>query len=211
MQPAREARGTAAGSVRYSNSSTTFVYSTTAPESEVTRSWAANLTVYEVVTPKVYTNIAPAGTASSDFCASWSSVAGVNDEVIPDSSNPGYDYNEAYGSWGKNSNSNPETILITFSEPAEIFAAGAYFWYNADGPHNQTGIDIPASYTWEYLNDAGEWVAVPNAVGLGIEEDVMNVTDFDTISTTAIRINMTKSATGSYGLGVYLILSFVHY
>ncbi len=195
--------GTASGSIRYSNSSGTFAYSSTAPAGEVTRAYAANITIYEKVVPqKVYPNIAPSGTASSDFCASWSSVAGVNDEVIPDSSNPGYDYNEAYGSWGKNSNSAPETILITFEQPAKLFGAGAFFWYNADGPHNQNGIDIPASYIWEYQNEDGEWVAFPNAAGFGIEEDIMNQTTFDPVIAYVVRINMQKSTTGSYGLGV---------
>ena len=195
--------GTASGSIRYSGSSGTFVYSSTAPDGEVGRAWAANLTIYEKVEPaKVYPNIAPEGTASSDFCASWSSVEGVNDEVIPDSSNPGYDYNEAYGSWGKNSNSAPETILITFDQPAKLYGAGAYFWYNADGPHNQNGIDIPASYTWEYQDANGEWVPFPNAAGFGIEEDIMNQTTFDPVIATVVRINMAKSTTGSYGLGV---------
>ena len=194
--------GTASGSIRYSNSSGAFSYSTTAPSGEVSRAWAANLTVYEKVVPVVHPNIAPKGTASSDFCASWSSVAGVNDGVIPESSNPGYDYNEAYGSWGKNANSEPETILISFDRPAKLYGAGAFFWYNADGPHNQNGIDIPASYVWEYQNAAGEWVSFPNAQGMGIEEDVMNQTVFDPVVTSVVRINMAKSTTGSYGLGV---------
>ena len=194
--------GTASGSIRYSNSSGAFSYSTTAPSGEVSRAWAANLTVYEKIVPVVYPNIAPKGTASSDYCASWSSVAGVNDGVVPESSNPGYDYNEAYGSWGKNSNSAPETILISFDQPAKLYGAGAFFWYNADGPHNQTGIDIPASYVWEYQNADGEWISFPNAEGMGIEEDVMNQTVFDPVVATVVRINMAKSTTGSYGLGV---------
>ena len=193
--------GTASGSIRYSNSSGTFSYSTTAPAAEVVRAYAANLTIYEKVSPKVYANIAPqASGVTAPYCASWNNLGGVNDGVLPSASNTAGD-NTAYGSWRSNATADPELITFTFAKPAEIVGAGAYFVYNENSPHEQYGVDFPDSYTFEYLNDAGEWVEGPSAQGYGLEEDIVNQTSFGKVSTTGFRIVMQRQA-GTFGLGV---------
>ena len=189
------------GSLRYSNSSKSFSFNTTAPETEVGRAYAANVILYRVVNP-VPTNVAPKATASTATCASWNNVAGVNDGSVPAVSQG--NQAGAYGSWGQNNACDPEIITLLWDAPVELEGAGVFFWHD-NGKDNRTGIDFPLSYSFEYLEEDGEtWSPVPDAEGMAVDEDVMNQTVFGAVITRGLRLVMIKEAAddNSYGLGV---------
>ena len=145
-------------------------------------------------------NIATKATASSGTCASWNKVAGVNDGVVPAQSQG--DQAGSYGSWGQNNACDPEMITLTWNTEVQLSGAGMFFCHD-NGKDNRTGIDFPVSYSFEYL-DGEEWKAVSNADGMLVDEDTVNRTSFDQITTTALRVVMTKESASdnSYGIGV---------
>jgi Uncharacterized protein conserved in bacteria len=161
----------------------------------------ANLTIYEKTVQPERVNLAADSTVEAPAISSWCNAGGVIDGVIPDSSDTG-DYNVAYGSWNGSGSPTEQTITLRFDRRVCVDGAAAFFWYNAGGTHNETGIDFPASYTWQYLNDAGTWTEVPAPSGYSVSGNVMNVTQFEPVTTTAARIVMQKTASGSFGLGV---------
>jgi len=147
-------------------------------------------------------NIAPNATVTSDHCSSWEDVTGVNDGAVNSTS---YEANSSthkhFGSWGTTAST--DTITYTWSSAQTINGCGIFFWYDdTNGQHNASGIDIPESYSYQYLNGSGNWVNVSNASGLGIAQDVFNQTTFTPVTTTGLRIIMNKSSNSSYGLGV---------
>ena len=162
---------------------------------------SANLTIYEKTVQPERVNLASDSTVEAPAISSWCNAGGVIDGVIPDSSDTG-DYNVAYGSWNGSGSPVEQTITLRFDRTVCVDGAAAFFWYNAGGTHNETGIDFPASYTWQYLNDAGTWTEVPAPSGYSVSGNVMNVTQFEPVTTTAARIVMQKTASGSFGLGV---------
>ena len=180
------------------------------PVTAFTTPSGANLLIYEKVVRPERKNLAPDTTVDAPAVSSWCNAGGVIDGVIPDSSDTG-DYNVAYGSWNGSGSPIEQTITLSFEQPACIDGAAAYFWYNAGGMHTENGIDFPVSYTWEYLTEDGSWAEVPSPEGNETEPDVLNETTFEAVTTTALRIVMQKSASGSFGLGVAELALYGYY
>ncbi|MBQ4313257.1 MAG: hypothetical protein IJC18_03500, partial [Clostridia bacterium] len=145
------------------------------------------------------TNVALDATVSTSYCSSWETLEAVNDGKCASTSYEadGTNYSH-YGSWGNESSY--ETITYTWDSAVTIDSTGIWLWY--DGTTSTSGgIKFPASYSYEYLNGS-TWTAVPNASGMGIAEDVYNVTTFDAVTTTGLRVTLNKQATDSTGVGV---------
>ena len=86
----------------------------------------------------------------------------------------------------------------------EINKSEIYFFDNSNG--GDGGVQVPVSYRYEYLNEAGEWAAVSNAQGLGVEQDQFNVTTFDTVRTTSLKVTMVKKAdVGGVGINEWKV------
>lgn len=133
-------------------------------------------------------NIATAAEPSTSFCSGWESLAAVNDGKDAKRSTGKSEAGSAYGTWGNDSDY--ETVTYTWESMVKITGTGLYFW--TDGG----GIQFPSDYKYEYLDEDGEFVEVTNAEGLGVEADGYNVTKFDPVSTTAIRVTMNKDLEG---------------
>lgn len=104
-----------------------------------------------------------------------------------------------YGTWGNTSDA--ESITYTWNNKVTLDRTEIYFWY--DGETTTTGgINLPSAYVYEYLDEEGNWTEVPNASGMGTEIDGFNETVFDPITTTSIRVTMTKQANDGNGVGV---------
>src|SRR5690606_11988587 len=60
------------------------------------------------------------------------------------------------------------------------------FWTDA-APGTGDNVSVPKSWKIQYLNDAGQWVDVPDPSGYGTVRGSANATTFDTVTTKALR------------------------
>ena len=144
-------------------------------------------------------NLAYSATASTSYCASWESLAAVNDGIVRSNS---YDPSKPrYGTWGNTSAY--ETVTYTWAADVIIDSTDLYLWYDGtEGEYTSGGILVPKSVEFEYLDAEGNWKSVPNAEGLGREMDKFNKTTFDPFTTTALRVKLNKQANDYNGVGI---------
>ena len=144
-------------------------------------------------------NLAYSATASTSYCASWESLAAVNDGIVRSNS---YDPSKPrYGTWGNTSSY--ETVTYTWGSEVIIDSTDLYLWYDGtEGEYTSGGILVPKSVEFEYLDAEGNWKSVPNAEGLGREMDKFNKTTFDPFTTTALRVKLNKQANDYNGVGI---------
>ncbi len=149
--------------------------------------------------PTAEGNMAYSASATASFVSSWENLGAVNDGAIPESSyNPPM---SRYGSWGNSSAY--ETITYTWNSEVALSGADIYFWYDGEqGNYTSGGIQAPREYCYEYLDSEGNWQQVENASAYDIAMDGYNNTTFDEITTTSIRVTLTKQANDGNGVGV---------
>lgn len=135
------------------------------------------------------TNIAPLAAASTSFVSAWESLAGLNDNYTPTSSNDrGH---VIYGNWDNPGST--QWVQYDFTQNYTISSSSIY-WFDDDG-----GIDLPASYTIQYWNGTA-WVNVASPSGLGTLANQYNITTFTPVSTNKIRVNITAKTGVSSGI-----------
>jgi len=123
---------------------------------------------------------------TTDYVSGWETLSAVNDGKVPPSSINDYTYPK-FGNW--NSANDWGWIQYTFTRPYRISASNV-FWWTDEG-----GLLFPTDQRVEYLNMAtNTWEVVPNAVGYGVEPSKFNVTRFDEITTTSIRLYFINSS-----------------
>lgn len=147
-------------------------------------------------------NLAYTATVTTSFVSSWEKLAGVNDGQLPESSyNPDNKVYARYGTWGNTSEY--ETITYTWDNAVKVAKSDIYFWYDGDeGDYTSGGILVPKNYKYEYLAADGSWKEVVNPSAYATEMDKFNETSFDTVTTTAVRVTMTKQSNDGSGVGV---------
>ncbi len=143
-------------------------------------------------------NLAYTASVGTSFVSSWEHLDAVNDGWAPKASNGSGGYH--YGTWGNTSAA--ESVTYTWGTKVKLNSTDIYFWY--DGVTiTSGGIRFPAEYIYEYLDDDGNWVEVPNAQGYALEAHGYNTTSFDPVVTTALRVTMTKRANDYNGVGLW--------
>lgn len=154
--------------------------------------------------PAVDRNLAYIANVSTSFVSAWETLAAVNDGKVSEKSNSSEVAH--YGTWGNQSAY--ETVTYSFGIPMKLNSSDVYFW--TDGG----GILVPESYFFEYLDAEGNWKAVENPDNYDVlrlrtgeegEEanlDGFNTTNFDEVSTTAIRITINKQEEDGNGIGL---------
>lgn len=146
-------------------------------------------------------NLEASADADSSYCSSWETLDAVNDGITG-SASLGNDCRH-WGTWG-NWDATEEWVTYSWTKPVEINKSEIYFFDNSNG--GDGGVQVPVSYRYEYLNEAGEWAAVSNAQGLGVEQDQFNVTTFDTVRTTSLKVTMVKKAdVGGVGINEWKV------
>jgi len=134
-------------------------------------------------------NQAISATITAPGVSSWENVNGIRDGYDPTSSS---DKNGmAYGNWP--SSGIERYIEYAWASPYLLNKSEIYWW--TDGG----GIQIPQTSRLEYWNlTTGAWELVPNHSGFGVLPNQYNVTTFDEILTTKIRVYIyhATSATG---------------
>lgn len=151
-------------------------------------------------------NLAFFATPSATFVSSWETISAVNDgkwSKVSNSSDCPH-----YGSWGNKSAS--ETVTYTWDMPVKLSSSDLYIW--TDNYTTNSNIAIPESYLYEYLGEDGEWHEVTGADDYSVLRerdggkkanlDGFNLTNFDEIETTALRVTLYKESTADYGVGI---------
>lgn len=77
-----------------------------------------------------------------------------------------------------------EWISVQTPKPITISEVSVY-WFD-DEPAG--GCRVPKSWSLQYMNESGEWKDVQNASAYGVKKDAYNQVKFDSITTTALRI-----------------------
>jgi hypothetical protein len=138
-------------------------------------------------------NLATSASPSASFTSSWESVNAINDGIDPPSSND--TVNPRWGTW-------PETgehwIQLDWTSPVEIGESDLYFFQDStDGDGN--GVKRPETWEIQYWNGSA-FVDVPNPSGYGTALNQYNHTEFDPVTTTALRATL-QTRTDADGVG----------
>lgn len=111
----------------------------------------------------------------------------MNDEIEPTASNDlsngaWFNWNDRYDADGNIQNA---WVAYTWDEPMLLDSTDVYYFSEGVG----AGHEMPASVTFEYLNENGEWAPI-EGITPGCERDQYNTTDLGGIRTTALRMTM---------------------
>ena len=79
-------------------------------------------------------------------------------------------------------------VQYTWDTPVMIYQSNAYYFTD--------GNFLPKDVSYQYQDESGTWRDLPNVQGCGTELDKYNVTTFDPVYATAIRMNMTPKTLG---------------
>ncbi|GAA4710238.1 galactose-binding domain-containing protein [Phytohabitans rumicis] len=132
-------------------------------------------------------NLAPSATPTASYTSAWESVAALNDNIDPPSSND--TVNPRWGTWP---NEGEQWAQLTWPSAVSLNRAEVYFF------DDNQGIDLPASWKLQYWNGSA-FVDVAGASGYPIVANQYNNVTFTTVSTTQLRVVL-QSAADSVGL-----------
>jgi len=136
-------------------------------------------------------NLALVATASTSFVSGDQSIATINSGLNPRNSRD--NSRGAYGNWP---HVGTEWLEYDWSKPINTNRIAVY-WY-ADGQ----GIKLPKASRLSYWNGT-DFVAVPDADGLGVDGNRYNTTTFSTLTTTKLRLEFDSGAKGmNFSTGV---------
>ncbi|WP_182049561.1 Ig-like domain-containing protein [Changpingibacter yushuensis] len=134
------------------------------------------------------TNVAPEATAAASKVTGWNSVAAVNDG---NTTFPVAQESDAWGTWGMTA---PYWMTLTWDKEQRIDETAILF--HDDGG----GVRTPASWKIEYLDSSGQWKDVGNASAYPNVHGQLNHATFDAVSTTSLRVAITKHNDGYPGI-----------
>ncbi|MEV4754340.1 glycoside hydrolase family 43 protein [Micromonospora sp. NPDC049559] len=138
--------------------------------------------------PPAGTNLAPSATASTSYVSPWESLAALNNGGVP--ANSADRGNLVYGNWPEQG-----TQWVEYTWPsARTVNRIATYWFD-----DNQGIDLPASCQVQYWTGSG-YANVPGQSGCGVAGNAYNVTTFNPVSTSRLRLNVTARSGYSTGL-----------
>jgi GH43 family beta-xylosidase len=138
--------------------------------------------------PPPGSNLAPSASPSASYTSPWESVAAINDNIDPPSSND--TVNPRWGTWP---NSGQQWVELTWSSAVSVNRAQVYFF------DDNQGIDMPSSWTLQYWNGTA-YGNVPGASAYTVTTNAYNTVTFSTVSTTRLRVVLNSTGTASVGL-----------
>ncbi len=94
----------------------------------------------------------------------------------------------AYGTTGSCEQGSDAWVQYDWDSEVTIYQSNAYYYTD--------GNFVPAEVWYEYKDANGEWRPLPNVQGCGTELNQYNVTTFDPVITTSIRMNMSPRTLG---------------
>lgn len=122
------------------------------------------------------------------------SIEAIRDQLLPAGSN---DRNIPYFHWWPNADKT-EWISYTFDKPYTI-SKSKVFWFSDGG-----GCKAPVAWRLYYLKD-GKWNEVKTKNDYGIQLDIINITDFEPVTTTAVKMEIDLPKECSSGIHEWII------
>lgn len=133
-------------------------------------------------------NLALVATPSTSFVSGHETLAAINDGFEPGNSN---DHSHPrYGNWPSKGT---QWVCYEWSKPISTNRIEVYWWMDGQG------IRIPKACRVSFWNGSA-FVPVTNAVGLGLELEKFNVTTFDEVTTTKLRLEFDGAGDASTGI-----------
>src|ERR1043166_4593566 len=133
-------------------------------------------------------NLAVVATASSSYVSGDTSVTALNDDLAPRNSR-----DNGHGSYGNWPHTGTQWVEYDWPQPISTKQIEVYWW------DDRRGVHLPKACRVKFWNGE-EFVAVQNAHGLGIAGDQFNVTTFDEVTTSKLRLEMDSD--GSFSTGI---------
>jgi DUF1680 family protein len=139
-------------------------------------------------------NLAAVATASSSYVSGDTTLAALNNGYAPRNSRD--NRRGSYGNWPRTG-----TQWVEFDWPRSVSTrqVEVYWW------DDRQGVRLPAACRLKFW-DGNEFVGAPNASGLGVAGDQFNVTTFDEITTTKLRLEMDGDGNFSTGILEWRVL-----
>ncbi|MBS1906451.1 MAG: Ig-like domain-containing protein [Actinobacteria bacterium] len=138
-------------------------------------------------------NVAPAATPTAEYTAGWNNVNAVNDGKVVFS---GGQQTDLWGTW---SGDHPSTrwIQYTWQKPVRIDGTEASFWSDQTSASSSNGVNVPKSWKAQYWNGSG-WSDVTGASAYGVARTESNLTTFDPVTTTRLRLVLSAAGNNPY-------------
>ncbi len=138
------------------------------------------------------TNVASGATPTAEYTAGWNNVNAVNDGRVLHS---GGQQTDLWGTW---SGSRPATRWIQYQwpTPVRVDSTEVAFWADQTSATSGAGVNIPTSWKAQYWNGT-TWVDVTGADQYGVARDATNVTSFDPVTTTRLRLVLSAAGPGT--------------
>lgn len=121
-----------------------------------------------------------------------SSISAINDRLVPKDEN---DRTAPYYHWWPKQGTT-EWIQYTFPEASTVSQSTIY-WFD-DAPWG--GCRVPKSWEIQYLDANGNWTTVSGVDKYGVEKGQANTVNFDPVTTSAVRLQVTLPDDNAAGL-----------
>jgi uncharacterized protein len=139
-------------------------------------------------------NLAVVATPSSSYVSGDTRDSALNDGSKPRNSRG--DRRGTYGNWPRQGT---QWVQYDWSQPVSTKQIEVYWW------DDRQGVRLPKASRLKYWNGK-EFVPVNNVSGLGVTGDQFNVTTFDEVTTSKLRLEMDGDGTFSTGIIEWRVL-----
>ena len=139
-------------------------------------------------------NLAVAAVASASSISGDTSLAALNDGAAPRNSR-----DTRRGSYGNWPSTGTQWVEYDWSRPVSTKQIEVYWWEDRQGVH------LPKACRVKFWDGNG-FVEITNAAGLGVEGDKFNVTTFDEVTTSKLRLEMDSDGQFSTGILEWRVL-----
>ena len=139
-------------------------------------------------------NLAAVATVSGSYVSGDTTLAALNDGFAPRNSRD--NRRGSYGNWPR---TGTQWVEYDWSRPVSTRQIEVYWW------DDRQGVRLPAACRLKYW-DGNQFVEAPNTSGLGVAGDKLNVTTFDEITTTKLRLEMDGDGNFSTGILEWRVL-----
>ena len=119
-------------------------------------------------------------------------LTAINDRLVPKGEN---DRSVPYYHWWPKKGTT-EWLAYDFPASSTVRSATVY-WYD-DGPWG--GCRVPKSWKIYYKDATGNWSPVTNADKFGVQKGTANTVNFDPVTTTAVKMEVTQPDDNSAGI-----------
>jgi hypothetical protein len=149
--------------------------------------------VVDAADPTGALNIAGQATPSASYTAGWNALDAVNDG---EELNSGGDQTQLWGTW---SGTRPASQWLQYTWPAAVRVSGSDITFWHDSPQGTgDGVAVPASWKLQYLDaDGTTWHDMTGADQYGTADTGSNPTQFDPVTTTAVRAVFNADSNGT--------------